>query len=139
MVAPGADPGHAHEHEDQRNGRERDEDAEIHILHLRELEGEKDVNEGGYDRDVEGIAEEHRDPRQAPPLGGGEEHLALPGREARPRQKRDHLKARLLVRQSREAEQDRKELRDDPVDQDHQRKQDKIVIDVHGLTSPWER
>ena len=47
----------------------------------------------------------------------------------------DHLKPCPFVRQPGEAEQDREQLRDDPVQQDDKRKQDECNIDVHVLTS----
>lgn len=121
-VAPGPYPRDPYKNEDDRHSAQRDQDAEIIIIDLTQLEGQKDVDESGDDGNIEHVPEQHRDPREPPSAPVGEKHLALLRRIPAACQKGNHLKARPLVRQAGEAKQDREQLRDDPVDQDNQRK-----------------
>ena len=64
-VAPGANAGHAHENKDDGHDGQRDQDGDVKMLDLARLKRQEDVDESGYDRDVEHVSEQHRDPGQS--------------------------------------------------------------------------
>ena len=136
-VAPGADLRHTHEDKDHRDNGQRNQDTDEKVFKLARFEGEKDVDKRGEYSDVEHIAEEHCDPREAAPLPGREDDLALLRGVAGAGQQGANLKARPLIRQTRQAKQHGDQLRDDPVQEydDGEQRQSKVYM--HASVSPF--
>ena len=130
-VQPNADPvvtGQQQHGGHRGNGRQH---AEDNAPQLDLLDGHEDVHKGRNNGDIEDVAKEHRDPGQPPPGTRGQDHLALMGGEARPRQQRDHLEAGLFLGQTDQPEQHREHLGDDPVQQDQDGEQRGGSVDTH--------
>ena len=121
MIAPGPHVRKTHENEDDGNRRKGDQRPGIIVLHLAELQRQEDVDESRNDRDVEHIAEKHRDPCEPAAGTVGDKQFTLPGGVAAACQQRDDLKPRPLIRQAGKPEQNRKQFRDNPVDQNDER------------------
>ena len=103
------------------NRRKGDQRPGIIVLHLAELQRQEDVDESRNDRDVKHIAEKHRDPCEPAAGTVGDKQFTLPGGVTAACQQRDDLKPRPLIRQAGKPEQNRKQFRDDPVDQNDER------------------
>ena len=121
--------------EHYRNGADRDECAHDVVADLIGLHGKKNVDKRGNDGDVEHVPEQHQYPRKPSPRLGGEEHLALAGGEAAPREQGGDLKPRLLLRKPHKAEKHGEQLGNYPVDEYQHGEQRRGDIDVHTSTA----